>query len=371
MSTAAAADRPARTTAAGSVAVGVVATLGLGAATGETAVTAVGLAAGLALAGATRAATDAETAISGVLATLGGGLGVAGIAAVTLARVPWPPVLPIPFLPAAPFLLLLAGGLVGFGAAATAWHLRPAAAGRAAVAGTTVAAAPAAAGVIAAGGPPAAVLVAVVAAGLVAADRPALDGPAFVVGAGLVVPLAVVDDRLATVAVEAAADETRRQALVDTLTVTGPLGAVAGVVVAVSALAAGFLLAVRLAADTGLLGRAAGLQLVAAGTFLAAVASGITGTGVVVLVGVAAALLAWDLGEFAATLGREVGRGGASRRGEFVHVGGAVALAAVAVVAAVAAAGLVRTLSASGTPATVVAAAAAAVGTLLLLAALR
>jgi hypothetical protein len=368
-----AADRPTRTAAVGSVAVALVATGALGVATGAPGPTAVGLAAGLALAGAARAESGRRRPLlSGLLAAVGGLLGVAGIALVTLARVPWPPVPPVPFLPAAPFAFLLAGALVGFGAGAAVWHLPPERAGRAGLRAVAVAAVPLGVAVAAAGGVPAAVLVGAVAAG-VAVLRPSLpDAAAVVTGLVLVGGLLAVHGRLAAVAVDAAATEARRRFLVDLLAATGSLGAAATVLVAALALAALFSLSVRLAGEPGPLGDGAGPTLASAGTFLGAVAAGVAEAQfVVVFCGVAASLLAWDLGEFAATLGREVGRQGPTRRAELVHAAGGVALGAVGVGAAVAVAALAGVLSAVSAPATVVAAAAAAVGTLLLVVAAR
>jgi hypothetical protein len=364
--------RPARTSAAGSAAVAVLATLALGATAGRPIAPAVGLLAGLALAGAARTADGPrrEPLRSGLLAALGGLLGLAGVAAVTLGEVPWPPVPPVPYLPAAPFLLLLAGGTVGFGAAATAWSISPARAGRAGRRAAAVGSLPLSVVVIDAGG--AALLVGLAAVGVALWRRFAPDASAVAVGAALVVPLLAAHDRLATVAVDAAATEARRRFLVETLEATGSLGAVAAVMVAALALAALFLLAVWLAGELGLLDGGIGPQMAGLGAFLAAVAAGVAGVHfAVVFSGVAASLLAWDLGEFAATLGAEVGRAGASRRAEFVHAAGGLALAAVAALAATAVGGLIGVLSASSTQAAVVAAAAAAVGCSVLVVALR
>ena len=171
-------------------------------------------------------------------------------------------------------------------------------------------------------------------------------------------------------AVGAAASETRRQFLVETLASVGAPAALALLVAAALALAALFLLSVRLAAATGLLGAGAGLQLASTGGFLAAVAAGIAGTHLVVVFGgVAASLLAWDLGEFGTTLGREVSPEGTSRRAELVHAVGGLALAALATGATVAVAVVVSAVPTTG--ATTLAAAGAAVGTALLVVASR
>lgn len=369
-----AADRPTRTSVAGSLAVALAATGALGVATGSPGPTAVGLVAGLALAGAAATADGdrRRPVLSGLLAALGGLFGVAGIALVTLERVPWPPVPPVPYLPAAPFVLLVAGGLVGFGAAATVLDVPPSLAGRGGRRAAAVAVVPLVVALVATGGLPAAFLVGVVVAGA-AVLRPSLpDAAAVVTGLALVVGLLAVDERLAALAVEAAVTAARRRVLVDLLAVTGSLGAAATVLVAALALAALFSLSLRAADRAGVLGADAGPTLASAGTFLAAVGAGIAGTHVgVVACGVAASLLAWDLGEFAATLGREVGRRGGTRRAELVHAAGGAALASIGAVAAVAAAGLAGVLAGASAPVTVVAAAAAAVGTLLLVVAAR
>jgi hypothetical protein len=363
-----AARRPTRTATAGSAAVAVVATLSLGWAVRAALPAVVGLAAGLALAGA---AGDRRVPLrSGTLAAVGGLLGVAGIAAVTLSYVPWPPVPPVPFLPAAPFLALFAGGVVGFGAAAAAWGLSPGAAGPASARAAAVATVPLAAALVAAGGVPAAVAVGVVAVGVVAIGVPYLDAPTAAVGGALVAVLVPTARPAATLAVGAAATESRRQVLVETLASVGALAALALVLVAALALAALFLVSVRLVAATGLFGTGGGLKLASGGTFISAVAAGIAGIHPIVAVcGVAASLLAWDLGEFGATLGREVGRGAPSRRAELVHAVGGLALAALAAGAGVAVAVVVGAIPASG--ATMLAAAGAAVGTALLVVASR
>jgi hypothetical protein len=367
-----AARLPTRTAAAASAAVAVGTTLSLGWAVGALLPALLGVVAGLALAGAARAGSPGRRVplLSGALAAVGGLLGVAGIAAITLSYVPWPPVPPVPFLPFAPFLALFAGGVAGFGGAATARDLPPAAAGPAGARAAAVATVPLAAAVAASGGAPAAAVVGLVAVGVAVVGIPYLDAPTAVCGGGLVVAVAATYRPAETFAVGAAATETRRQFLVETAASVGALAVLSLVVAAALALAALFLLSIRLAAATGLLGEGAGLQVASAGAFLSAVAAGIAGTHpVVAFCGVAASLLAWDLGEFGTTLGREVGRDGTSRRAELVHAVGGLALAGLAAGAALAIAVVVSTVPASG--ATAVAAAGAAVGTVLLVVASR
>lgn len=91
---------------------------------------------------------------------------------------------------------------------------------------------------------------------------------------------------------------------------------------------------------------AAGPALAGTGLFVAAGFAGTVGVSLwAVLGGLVVALAVWDAGEFAATLGSEVGRRGERRRVELLH-----SLAAVGVggLAAVAAAGLVGVTSTEG-----------------------
>lgn len=104
------------------------------------------------------------------------------------------------------------------------------------------------------------------------------------------------------------------------------------------------------ASTTGLLVGLAGVALVAVGVgvggtrtlglgavfaFVAALWGGVDGAGApVVLVGVLGALLAWDLGEQAIDVGRQVGRSAPTRRGELGHAAASVAVGATAALAA-------------------------------------
>ncbi|WP_137286811.1 DUF7519 family protein [Halorussus salinisoli] len=117
------------------------------------------------------------------------------------------------------------------------------------------------------------------------------------------------------------------------------LGLTAGVLV----LAAGAILALylsfalRFASD-----RVAGPALAGGGLFLAASFAGTLDTSLwVVLGGVVVALVVWDAGEFATTLGSEVGRRAETRRVELLHGLAALSLGGVA---ALAATGLVRVI---------------------------
>lgn len=77
------------------------------------------------------------------------------------------------------------------------------------------------------------------------------------------------------------------------------------------------------------------------GLFGGVVLAGLTDAGPVpLLFATLGAILAWDLGEQAVTLGRQVGRGGKTARGELVHAGTSllVGVASVGLVGGVAAA---------------------------------
>ncbi|WP_435178241.1 DUF7519 family protein [Halorussus sp. AFM4] len=148
------------------------------------------------------------------------------------------------------------------------------------------------------------------------------------------------------------------------------LGFAAGVLV----LAVGVLLALRTAFALGFVPRsAAGPALAGGGLFLAAAFAGTLATPLwVVLGGLVAALVAWDAGEFAATLGSEVGRRAPTRRVELLH---ALTALSVGVVAALAAGALARVVpagpSSGGLGDVSVALFAAVAGAVLLVMALR
>ena len=94
------------------------------------------------------------------------------------------------------------------------------------------------------------------------------------------------------------------------------------------------LLIVRLAGSLRFLGATMGVQSTSAGVFVAATGAAIAGMSApVVIAGVAASLFVWDLGEFATTLAREIGRAGDGFGSELIHiVGGSVlAIGSVAV----------------------------------------
>ncbi|MFC7195825.1 hypothetical protein ACFQL4_16315 [Halosimplex aquaticum] len=80
-----------------------------------------------------------------------------------------------------------------------------------------------------------------------------------------------------------------------------------------------------------------GPALAAAGTFVAAGFAAGSGVGAPVVLGaLVASVVVWDAGEFGATLGREVGRTGASATPEIVHVAAALAVGASGALGAIA-----------------------------------
>ena len=81
--------------------------------------------------------------------------------------------------------------------------------------------------------------------------------------------------------------------------------------------------------------RVAGVSFASGGLFVAAGFAGTSGVSLpVVLVGLVVSLLVWDMGEFAATLGREVGRLPSTRRVELLHAAGALAVGVCGVLTA-------------------------------------
>ncbi|WP_265109658.1 DUF7519 family protein [Halosolutus halophilus] len=69
-----------------------------------------------------------------------------------------------------------------------------------------------------------------------------------------------------------------------------------------------------------------------AGLFVAALVAGVQGATVgATLVGVAAAVLAWDLGTSAIGIGRQLGREASTRRLELVHIAASAAVGAVTI----------------------------------------
>lgn len=193
--------------------------------------------------------------------------------------------------------------------------------------------------------------------------------PVASLGAGAVLVAAVVaaHGRLASVALDRAGEGAGRALLRPLLESVGSFALVLGIVTFGLLLATLVLLGVRTLGGLRLLDETAGVQLASAGVLCAAVAAAVADLHVALVVGgVAASLLAWDLGEFAATLGGEIGRAGTTRRGEFVHAAGGGLLAAVAGLVALGVDRAVEWVPAVPTPLAVVVVAAAVVGTVLL-----
>lgn len=132
------------------------------------------------------------------------------------------------------------------------------------------------------------------------------------------------------------------------------------------------LLGLGLSLTGGLLpARTAGIALLAAATFvLAVVLSFVTGSTTMLFVGVVLPFVVWDLGEYAAVLGREVGRVGSTTHCELIHVGATVGTGTLAVGTALAVDALVTGMTVPGEHALFVAGLfASVVGLLALLAA--
>lgn len=375
---------PTPTAAAGSALVAVAGTLALAAAAGTFAPAALGAVAGGCLAGAAWAGAATErrpaTFVGGWLAALAGVAALLAGAAAVAVQVPWPPVPPVPYLAFAPFGFGLAGALAGAGALAAVRDVplvsQAVPAGRRAFA---VALVPAAVLPVAHWGPTTGRLAALVGAGVVLgvlARRGGVPGvsPVAVVATGLslVVAIAAVRNRAEPLVVGTAGTADGRRYLRAWFELYGGFELVGAALVAGTLLAALALLAVGLAGRFGLLGEAAPIQLASAGPLVAAGAAAIADLGwALVFAGVAASLLAWDLGAFGVALGREVGPAAETRRGELTHAAGGVALAGTATVVALLAAWLVGAVTAAPEPVAAVAAVAATVGTLLLVAAAR
>ncbi|WP_415382933.1 hypothetical protein [Halosimplex sp. TS25] len=114
------------------------------------------------------------------------------------------------------------------------------------------------------------------------------------------------------------------------------------VVITVSAVLVGMTAALSLAlalvmAIGALPESAPGPALAAAGTFVAAGFAAGAGVGApVVLGGLVASIVVWDAGEFGVTLGREVGRAGATATPEAVHLAAALAVGTIGAIGALA-----------------------------------
>jgi len=111
---------------------------------------------------------------------------------------------------------------------------------------------------------------------------------------------------------------------------------VLGLMAGVLTLAVGGIFALQLAFALGFVSdRVAGSSLAGGGLFLAAAFAGTVNAPFwLVLAGLVVALVVWDAGEFAATLGSEVGRRAPTRRVELLHGLGALSVGALGAIAA-------------------------------------
>ena len=192
------------------------------------------------------------------------------------------------------------------------------------------------------------------------------------VGGLLTLAVAATHESAAATAVDRASSDAGRQLLDGVLGTFGSFTLLAGVVLLGLVTAIAVTLALSALHATRLLGSRSGTQTAGTGVFLAAVSAGIAdGAVAVVLGGVAASLFVWDLGEFGATLGREVGRAGVSRRAEIVHGAGSAVYAALAVALGAGTLSVIGRLPSLPAPPTTVAVVAASVGTVLLFLASR
>lgn len=151
-------------------------------------------------------------------------------------------------------------------------------------------------------------------------------------GGVLTMTVAAIHRSIAAIALDRATTTAGETVIRDLLGTFGSFSLLAGALVGAIAVASALAVSIGITGGVRALGTAAGTQLAAAGVFVAALAAGIAGSPVLVVFGgVAASLLVWDLGEFAVTLGGEIGHLGSTRRGEIVHTVGATVIAALAV----------------------------------------
>lgn len=190
----------------------------------------------------------------------------------------------------------------------------------------------------------------------------------FTTGGVLTAGAAVANEPAASVALSRATTPTGETVIRELLTTFGSFSLLTGLIVASIGVASTLAISISLAAGVRALGAAAGMQLAGTGVFIAAIAAGIAGGPVlVVLCGVAASLLVWDLGEFAVTLGLEIGHRGPTRRGELTHVVGGVVIVSLAVAVGVAVVLATGRLPEPSSEATTLAVIAATLGTVTLL----
>ena len=140
------------------------------------------------------------------------------------------------------------------------------------------------------------------------------------------------------IALDRAGSAEGRELLRTVFTEIGSLAITLGVVVLGLSVSMALLLFVRLAGAFRFLGATMGVQSLSAGVLIAAVGAAIAEVSApFVIAGVAASLFVWDVGEFADTLAREIGRRGDALGSELVHFVGAAVLAIGSVGVAIAA----------------------------------
>ena len=218
-------------------------------------------------------------------------------------------------------------------------------------------------------------------ADLLVGYAPFLAGLAVVAGAG-VAHRPVLDGLLGFVAgrLDAPLDAEFRRLSGSVVEFYGPETIVVGLVALVAVFATAGVFALWLAFALGFVSdRVGGASLAGGGLFLAAAFAGTLDAPLrSVLTGLALALVVWDAGEFAATLGTEVGRKAETLRAELLHAVGSLSVGAIAVAAAVGLAGAVSVgansasaISGGAVDATAVALLGAVGGVVLLVMALR
>jgi len=192
------------------------------------------------------------------------------------------------------------------------------------------------------------------------------------VGSFLTAVAVVSHEPAAAAVLEQSTSDTAQRMLRELFATVGSFALLTGGILLGLATAACAAVSVSLVHAVGLLGRDSGTQLAGSGVFLAAIAAGISSVPIpAVLVGVAASLYVLDLGEFATTLGQEIGRAGTSRRAEIVHSAGGGVLAVGTVGLGIGTLAVISRLPQLPAPPTAVAVVAASVGTLLLFLATR
>lgn len=187
-------------------------------------------------------------------------------------------------------------------------------------------------------------------------------------GGVLTMTVAAIHRSIAATALDRATTTAGETVIRDLLGTFGSFSLLAGALVGAIAVASALAVSIGITGGVRALGTAAGTQLAAAGVFVAALAAGIAGSPVLVVFGgVAASLLVWDLGEFAVTLGVEIGHLGSTRRGEIVHTVGATVIAVLAVAIGTGAVLVMSRLPRPPSDATALVLIAAAFGTVTLL----